>query len=318
MARRLHSCRFVPTDGASPKTNMGFARYLLMAAVALVLAPSSSAGGDLPRLETVRVGDAVFRIEFQPEDARAAREVAQALETAVSKAQRWGSLVAPVTIALHPTHGALEAAVRREGYAWLRAWAAYDRIDLQSPRTWSACAGRDQVAELLAHEVTHCVMYQLAGTESSWAHKGIPLWFREGMATETAERGHRHVGPEALWRYYAGASQRRSDDEASPGGSGGPGGAAEGNNAGARHGGDPLSNPGPLYRTESAVVYDTAHLAFRFLVKRYGDDRVRAVLAAMGQGRLFGPAFQSAVGISAEAFEADFRRYILWRGWARR
>ena len=40
--------------------------------------------------------------------------------------------------------------------------------------------------ELLTHELTHCVMYQRAGTDLNWSLKGIPLWFREGMASVTA------------------------------------------------------------------------------------------------------------------------------------
>jgi hypothetical protein len=65
-------------------------------------------------------------------------------------------------------------------------------------------------------------------------------------------------------------------------------------------------------------VYDTAHLAFQFLLARYGEDRVRGLLHAMSEGHLFRAAFEAVMGIPVEAFEADFRRYIVWRGWKAR
>jgi hypothetical protein len=112
------------------------------------------------RVDTIAVGGAVVRVEYQPSEAGAARRVADALAQAIPRAERWGRLRAPVTIVVHPSHEALEAAVHREGYRWLRAWARFDSIDLQSPRTWNLLippSDRD-LEELLAHELTHCVM----------------------------------------------------------------------------------------------------------------------------------------------------------------
>lgn len=121
-------------------------------------------------------------VEYEPQDGAVAAQVVRALRTAVPAAERWGALRS-VTIRVHPTHEALEAAARRAGYAWLRAWARRDSIELQSPRTWSRGAARDEeLAQLLAHELTHCVMYQAAGAQGAT----IPLWFREGMATTSA------------------------------------------------------------------------------------------------------------------------------------
>ena len=82
--------------------------------------------------------------------------------------------------------------------------------------------------------------------------------------------------------------------------------------------GDPLSDPDPLYQSEADLVYGTAHLAFQFLVSRYGEERVQKVLASMSVGHLFPDAFGSAIGIPVEEFEADFRRYIAWHGWRAR
>lgn len=265
---------------------------------ALVVATSACAharGGQAALLETqtVRAGEAVFHLQYWPEDAVTALQVKAVLERAVSAAERWGRLSAPVLVTIHPTHRALEAATHRKGYPWLRAWARYASVDLQSPRTWSRGTASDaEVAQLLAHELTHCVMYQSAASERTWPSMGIPLWFREGMASVTAGQEHELARPEAIWRFY---QEQRT--------------------AGAQSSGDPLAQPEPLYRSESELVYGTAHQAFRFLIDRYGEERVRRLVARMGGGSSFQEAFQQAVGIPLQDFEGDFRRYVVWQGW---
>jgi hypothetical protein len=279
------------------------ASLLILAAGACAHRPGSGAEG--PSLEAVQAGGAAFRVQYWPEDAAAARQVKGALAAAARRATRWGALSLPVLVTLHPSHAALEAAIHREGYGWLRAWARYATIDLQSPRTWSLAGGTDaEVMELLAHELTHCAMYQTAASEWSWPGRGIPLWFREGMASVAAGQEYKRARPEAIWRFYR--------DTAGSGD-----GLAAGGLAGelARPAGDPLTDPEPLYPGDSEVVYGTAHWAFRFLLDRYGEERVRRIVAGMGQGLPFGESFQAAIGIPAAGFEQDFRRYVVWQGW---
>lgn len=121
-----------------------------------------------------------------PADAAVARQVRSALPAALSAAARWGALREAVTITVHPTHAALEAAARRPGLDWLRAWARRDGVELQSPRTWSAGRLSDaELVQLLAHELTHCAMYQYLGADSAVA-RTVPIWFREGLATVAA------------------------------------------------------------------------------------------------------------------------------------
>jgi hypothetical protein len=284
---------------------------LVVAALA-ACAPRAALDGDPLRTETVSDGAATVRVRYAACDADAAKKVALAVERALPRAQRWGALRAPIVITVHPDHDALEQAVHREGYDWLRAWARYASIDLQSPRTWSgrgwSIFGPDQaeIDELLLHELTHCVMYQLAGSDWSWPFKEIPLWFREGMASFTARQGYRWKSVQDVSRFYA--------SSAAPG-SGGGLGAARPRAASPARRGDPLTDPEPLYQTESHVVYGTAHLAFEFLVERYGVEAVRRLLARMGEGHLFATAFERAVGIAAREFEREFRRYVLWGGW---
>jgi hypothetical protein len=269
----------------------------------LVLALGCSAGlrelrrGELT--DTVEAAGAVVRLVYPPSEAQAAKDVAAALPGALAIAQRWGPLSGPVTVRLHPDHESLEAAAGQDGFPWMRGWARFASVDLQSPRTWGLVASPDQayVEEVLAHELTHCVMYQASGSEWSWAYKSIPLWFREGMASVTAGQAHRRDGLERLARFYA----RSGPLPARAGDAGGHG--------------DPLSRPELLYRTEDRLVYSAAHHAFRFLLDRYGERRVREVLAGMRSGAHFERAFQQAIGIAPARFEDEFRRYVAWRGW---
>ncbi len=264
------------------------------------------------RLESVAVEGQLFRLRYQPEDGQAARQVRRALAAAVPRAVRWGRLGVPVQVVIHPSHRALEAAAHREDHSWLRAWARYASIDLQSPRTWEPLdfllggPTDDEVAELLAHELTHCVMYQAVGGEYSWTQRDIPLWFREGLASVAAGQGHKRPGPEAIWRFY------RESREAA--------GVRDPVEAGGR--GDPLTDPDepagePLYQRNADLVYGTAHQAFGFLLVRYGEAPVRTILERMGRGQDFGAAFEAETGIAPRSFEADFKHYIVWQGWRR-
>jgi hypothetical protein len=224
------------------------------------------------------VGEAVILLRYQPEDLESSRQVKEALERSVSAAERWGRILEPVVVTIHPTHQALEAAAHREGFPWLRAWARRASVDLQSPRTWSRGSASDAgMTQILAHELTHCVMYQWAALDRSGSNRGIPVWFREGMASVTAGQEHRLTSSNAGWR---------SPEK-----------------------GDPLAAPEGLLKSDSALVYATAHRAFHFLLDSYGEERIRRLLAGMGDGREFPEAFQSAVGISVEDFEGDFKRH---------
>jgi hypothetical protein len=274
-------------------------RVALAAALALLAAcapRAPGAGVGEARVVDVAAGGARFRIVHGPEDAGAARLVAAALADAAPRAQRFGALAVPVTITLHPSHAALERAASREGYPWLRAWARYETIELQSPRTFGLFgARRARVAELLAHELAHCAMWQRAGDAQTWTYKGIPRWFTEGLASVAAGQEARHGDLATLAQFYDGAADR----------AGAPGGA----------GADPLSDSEALYLGRAALVYSAAHHAFAFLVARYGDVRVRAVLDGMGAGLGFASAFRAAIGIEPAVFAAEFRRYVAWRGW---
>lgn len=243
--------------------------------------------GELDEARQVVVGEATFIISYAPVDTQVADQVARALEVAAPRIARWGRFEAPVFVRIHPTHEALEAAVRRFDYPWLRAWARYDSIDLQSPRTWGLLNGRQsQIVELLTHEITHCLMYQRVGTRANWMRKSIPLWFREGMASVTSEQGYRRPTDEEIWRWMRAFPAK-----------------------------DPVADGDSLYQKESGIVYGSAHRAFEFLAERYGDAAILALLDAMRAGAAFGDAFEQTIGISEHAFEREYVRYVKWEGW---
>jgi hypothetical protein len=283
---------------------------VLVVALAAGCAPRATGVG-APRASSVTVGEAQVRIVSWPEDEGDARRVSAALLLAIPRTARWGALERPVTVTIHPSHEALEEAVRRPGYPWLRAWARYATIDLQAPSTWSMLGASDQkLLELLTHELTHCVMYQRAATDMDWSLKGIPLWFREGMASHTAAQAYRRGTVEDLWRYYQLGLAGAGDGEREPG-------AVARAARGRVSDGDPLGDSELLYQDRSDVVYGAAHHAFGFLLDRYGEAATGDLLDRMRAGSSFARAFKATYGIEEAELVSDFRRYVVWEGWRR-
>ena len=258
------------------------------AGCAAVQHPEGRAIEAFPGEGVLVVGQDTFRVHYLPEDAREVEEIGRALATAATRIAPWGAFTAPVDVKVYPDHASLERALRRYDYPWLRAWARYDDVFLQSPRSWGLFRdGPASVAELLTHELTHCLMYQLAAHRSSWLERDgtIPIWFREGMASWTAQQGRKRMSEAALagWIHQTGR--------------------------------DPIREARDLYQHASGPVYAAAHWAFTFLVESYGVARVRAILAAMRLGADFDAAFRARMGLTRQDFEARFTRYLATGGW---
>ncbi|RKH36672.1 hypothetical protein [Corallococcus llansteffanensis] len=259
---------------------------VVLVALALLSACASAPRQPMAPEATLDLPGGEFLFAHAPQDAQAANMVRRAVANASPRLARWGTFHEPVTLVIHPNHAALERAANRRGYDFLRAWARYEQVEVQSPRTWTRSgASQKQVDELLLHELTHSLMWQASASVSDWTRKGIPLWFSEGMASYTAGQGYRVPSLEDLARFLHEYPQA-----------------------------DPLARAESLYETENATVYGAAHHAFTFLMTRYGEERIRGTFSAMRRGRDFNAAFQETIGIPVDAFLRDFRRYVYLRG----
>ena len=234
-----------------------------------------------PLTSRVEAGPHAFEVEYDPGDEWNAARVLQALDRAGDRVTRWGDLKSSVVVRVHPTHDALERSLGLTGYPWLRAWARSDQIALQSPGSWGEgrVVPESDLEELITHELTHVLMYQLIEVQAGRdlpPRPEPPLWFREGMASVTAGQGHRRWGHEELAAWTK------------------------------KHPGVDLLRPDPeVYRTEKEAVYGAAHRAFELLLRVAGERGVRDILRHHGEGHSFEDAFALATGKAIAAFEAE-------------
>ena len=241
------------------------------------------AGLNQRRVLTTEIGQ--LELIASADDAIDQPRVEKSIVAAGKGLLRWGQLDRRVSFYLLPSHVRLASAVGRYGYDWLHAWARYEEVYFQSPATWGWTVSDTEVAELTLHELTHCVMYQRSATAENWVDKQIPLWFREGMATWTANQAYKFPSLEDLAQFYA-----KNPDA------------------------DPITNPDPLYKESNDIVYAAAHHGFSFLVRRYSEQTVLQVMASMREGRTFPEAFEAVTGITDNAYAREFRHFVIWRG----
>ncbi len=209
-------------------------------------------------------------------------KVERALKNTAKGLERWGGLPGPVTVYVVNTHADLERAVKRPGYDWLRAWAAYDSIIVQAPSTWNA--SDETLDRLLLHEATHCLLFQRIGTPDDWLSRNIPLWFREGMAIDNAQQHRQYPSLEDTARWI------QAHPEA-----------------------DIFTDGEALSGTHSQPVYGFALHAYRFLEDRVGLDRLRRLLDAMREGSDFQSAFAATLGLPLDNFQRDFQVFLRLR-----
>lgn len=221
-----------------------------------------------------------FRVEYAPVDEDVAPAVRDAIEHALLRISKWGALGAPVVVRVYPDHESLIAAIGAHDYPWLRAWARYDEILLQSPRTW----GIDyttQLPELLTHELTHVVMYQRIAQSEDWEEQEVPLWFREGMASFTAQQGYRRGRPDEI-----AVSLRKAPDI------------------------NPFRPSPSMLRDHKDLVYNSGHWSFSYLVRSGGEGRVLELLDHMRHGRRFDDAFERIYGRTQGEWLGSWRTMI--------
>jgi hypothetical protein len=266
---------------------MRLSRALALAAPAALLAcahnavrtPSTERGTALAA--RVEAPGLLVELFYTPADAVEAARIRKELLEAAPQLSRWGNFRQGITLRLLPDHDSFERAANRRGYPWLRAWTFPDQVLLESPRSWNAQPGpaRDQdVRELLVHELTHALMYQLMEPPHGpvWSVEEPPRWFREGMASVTAGQEHLRLSREELARFVA-----AHPDE------------------------DLLHPSSELYRTSGGAVYAAAHRAFELLLATSGEASVRELLQRVSQGAPFAEAFQAATGLPLSRFENE-------------
>ncbi|HAA54288.1 MAG TPA: hypothetical protein DCE42_06010 [Myxococcales bacterium] len=217
-----------------------------------------------------------MKLHFYPQDQNVVSDVVSGLRQAAQRAQLWGPLQVQTHIKVFPNHQSLEEATARP-YRWLRAWAMYDRIYLQSPRTWRYHYYQAPLQTILTHELTHVVMYQLCCTKSAWHKRHLPLWFREGMATVTAQE-RQYNWPWKKMRRYLRTS----------------------------HGKKLMARPSAYLRYQQPLVYALGHWMFAVLVEKWKVKGVRKLLTLMRQGRSFAESFKQVTGLSQNAFKKFF------------
>ncbi len=213
--------------------------------------------------------------------------VVKAVSASLPELLWWGKFSSPVCIKIYPMHRGLEQAVGFRGQ-WIRAWAQREVVFIQSPLSWNSegVPSQKKINELMLHELTHCLMYQLASNGEEWQTKKIPGWFREGMASVTADQGYRRGTLRELKLFFL------------------------------KNGGGVLSNVVfTENELESNMAYSIAHYSFLFLLQNFGRPAIIKLLSSMRRGTQFNGAFLETFGITHESFAERFRDYVLHGHW---
>jgi hypothetical protein len=227
-----------------------------------------------------RVQGVPVTIKYLSADASVVPLINESVSNGVKRAGRWGHLSSPVTVVIYPDHTTLEAALHKEGYGWLKAWATEENIFLQSPRSWPV-AFRKNVLDLMAHEMTHVIHYQTAGIRASRTRKNDPFWFREGLASYTAGQGYRRYSRRKVLKRI------RSD----------------------RHF-DPLAPGKEDVRDREKLAYSSAHHLMSYLIEQYGEERIRSILRRLSEGDSFRYAFETVYAFSLSRLRSDWEIWL--------
>ena len=201
---------------------------------------------------------------------------------AFSRLPGWGVYREDIDLYIYPDHGSMEEGTWQYGKQWMVGFGQYATVSLQSPRTWSQNQWQRHFREVMAHELTHILMYQTACNRCFWFWCGIPLWYREGFASYVADQGWRRGDRAGLREYYLGS----------------------------RYAGDPLADGEAVKSRNPAVVYRAGHWAFADLVTLCGKERMAGIFNAMGRGDSFDDAFLHTVGVSAAEYAREWQNDV--------
>ncbi len=246
---------------------------------ALLLPPPTGKG-----MQTLPLPELPVIIRYQESDISTLPLIEESIKRALPRVTIWGPLVHPVTIIVCPDHDALERAVQRHGYRWLKAWTTEKTIYLQSPRSWLLFS-RKRFFELMTHELTHVVHYQTAGIAASRSTRNDPLWFREGLASWTARQGYRRYSRREVL-------QKLRTHPAF----------------------DPLSPAKKEIRKNQRLVYSAAHHLVTFLIEEYGEEKIRELFRRISEGNSFAKAFATTYATSMKIIEDRWEQWLTKSG----
>lgn len=259
-----------------PRHTLLFLCLLLFPQGCTLLSPMPAGKG----MQTHPLRQFPVTIRYQPADRSTLPLLEEAVTRALPRIRIWGRLVHPVTVIICPDHDALERAVHRHGYRWLKAWATEETVYLQSPRSWLVLS-RKRFFELMTHELTHVVHYQTAGLKTSRSTVNDPLWFREGLASWTAGQGYRRYSRRTL------RQKLRSHPSF-----------------------DPLSPTRREIQKNQKLVYSAAHHLVSFLIEKYGEGKIRELLRHIAEGSSFDQAFGKTYATSTGKMEKRWEQWL--------
>jgi hypothetical protein len=191
--------------------------------------------------------------------------------------ERWGTVRAPVRIRIVRDHAALERAAHQPDLPWLRGWTFPNEVLLQGPGSWPIDPREEpSLSALLAHELTHALLYQLLTDPQGTLAPAPPPWFVEGMASVTAQQQARRLTQTQLRDWLT-----------------------------AHPGVDPFTFSDRLLHNEQRALYSAAHLAFQRLLDQFGEAKILAILVEERAGAPFAVAFEHQSHVSEDGFRAQ-------------
>jgi hypothetical protein len=119
---------------------------------------------------------------FEP-DAPRQDQLFHAVAEGCRRIGYWGDLPHGVSIRVHP----FRELGRNHRFQ-------HNEIHIYSPATWGNSPNQSTVDDLLTHELTHALVYQIAARGGGEPRGRVtPRWFSEGIASVTADEGYRRL-----------------------------------------------------------------------------------------------------------------------------
>ena len=267
----------VPVVGGRRKPTAGRRRALRACTLILALAACvcwanwAAAGEPKAELTGVMTTD-YFVVRYDPSDPYLAQLAADtAIEELLRVSRDLGYKVEnnrPFPLYVYPTH-----------YAFIEAGGLEtQKFTVGTARTWDERISVDasgafvSTQEVLAHEITHAVVFRLLGR-----HVGaLPLWANEGLAkyesTELATADDMLVGRAAGDGMLISLSRLETD----------------------------------FPEDQTALAYAESASAMRYMIEVHGKSAPRKLLAELAEAGSFDKAMRSATGLTPEQFADDW------------